>query len=111
MLLLLGRFSKRPKLLIMFIYLPATFNLPRRCYILDLPMVKLIKLPPQSQETNLVEMPTWPTPGRQVGVHGILRNYKGLGIAPEGAVEQVTCRLPPKVGNIRVGMNPNKPSN
>ncbi|EWZ46165.1 hypothetical protein FOWG_16680 [Fusarium oxysporum f. sp. lycopersici MN25] len=41
-------------------------------------------------------MPTWPTPGRQVVVHGIVRNYKGLGIEPEGAVEQVTCRLPPK---------------
>ncbi|EXL47727.1 hypothetical protein FOCG_11878 [Fusarium oxysporum f. sp. radicis-lycopersici 26381] len=43
-------------------------------------------------------MPTWPTPGRQVVVHGIVRNYKGLGIEPEGAVEQVTCRLPPKSG-------------
>jgi hypothetical protein len=95
----------------MFIYLPATFISPRTCYKLDFPMGKLIKLPPQSQETNLVEMPTWPTPGRQVGVHGILRNYKGLGIAPEGAVEQVKCGLPAEVGNIRVGMNPNIPSN
>jgi hypothetical protein len=56
-------------------------------------------------------MPTWPTPGRQVGVHGIPRNDKGLGIASEGAVEQVKCRLPAEVRNTRVGMNPNIPSN
>jgi hypothetical protein len=74
-------------------------------------MGKLIKLPPQSQETNLVEMPTWPTARRQVGVQGHLGNYKGLGIVPEGAVEQVKCRLPAEVRNTRVGMNPNIPSN